>query len=151
LIEANLSVEEDPIEVTPLRVVEATPIRRAPQLALVVAAMLAVAAVVGLAFGLTKDLASSPSATDATPVPTAAPTSRFKALFRATLPPHSIESLQESSSSQYRAFQRVAENYKNLGFDPQSNQELQRATQRFALATLFVATAGETSWNSSDF
>jgi hypothetical protein len=54
MAEANLVVEDDPVEATPLRLVEAAPIRHRRQIAFVIAALVVVATGVGVAVGLTR-------------------------------------------------------------------------------------------------
>jgi Leucine-rich repeat (LRR) protein len=140
LVEANLVTEEDLNGPAPL-LVEAKPIRRRRQLAftaLVAVAVLCI--IVGLSVGLTANRPSLP----ATPSPTPAPTSRLDQLFRPTLPPYTLDSLQNTSSPQYRAYEWATE-VDQVPWEEAPLDEplrLARMKQRFALATLFFATGG---------
>jgi Leucine-rich repeat (LRR) protein len=64
--------------------------------------------------------------------------------FRQSLPPYSIESLQDTSSPQYRAFEWVTEIDRILRNDTPKDKEttLFRMTQRFALATMLYSING---------
>jgi hypothetical protein len=141
--------------------VVARPIRRKRQAAIIGAFLLVVAgAIVGLAVGLaskSRDAAtdSSPSSTDP---PTPSPTSRIDQEFRPTLPLHTLASLRNASSPQYRAYEWATErdldpwlkypsNGDGYGKDVAPRRRLRSMQRRFALATLYFATGGDTSWS----
>jgi Leucine-rich repeat (LRR) protein len=155
LAEARLVEENAPTVVTSPHtslLVAATPVRRSHQIAIVIAAVVIAAAITGMAVGLTRDRSPpSPATLSPTSSPTSAATDLFATLIRSTLPPQTIESLQDTSSPQYLAYDWVVENYEALGLDAQSDEDLQHATQLFALATLYFATGGEEdSWENKD-
>jgi hypothetical protein len=88
LVEANLVVDENapPVEnalaVASLNtslLVEATPVRQMRQIALIIVALVAVASIVGVTVGLTKNQTPPPPAPSTMPVPTLVPTSQFEA------------------------------------------------------------------------
>jgi Leucine-rich repeat (LRR) protein len=147
LVEATLVDEEGPFPPVPTPdtslLVPATSIRRARQVTFVIAAMVVTALIVGAAVGLVFGLARNN--TQQQPE-----TFQFEASFRATLPPYTLQNLENTRSPQYRAFEWILDHYQLLGLlDPQNDELYLRATQRFALATLYFAMGGEVSWNSS--
>jgi hypothetical protein len=136
-VEANL-VDEAENGPPPL-LVEARPIRRRRQIAIALVAGLALTAVVvGLVVGLWPDPPS--------PSPTTAPI-QLDSLLLASLPPETRVRIRNESSSQSLAF-AWATNEDRVPRNATAYDEkllLERVTQRFALATLFYATGGETS------
>lgn len=155
LAEASLVVEEDTPSVTASPntslLVAATPVRRSQQVALFMAAVVIAATITGMAVGLTRDRTSSaPAGFSPTSDPAATATNQFKASFHGVLPLHTIERLQDTSSPQYHAYEWVVKNSQALRLDPQDDKDLQRAMQLFALAALYFATGGETSWDYKD-
>jgi Leucine-rich repeat (LRR) protein len=148
LVEANLVSDDDDRGPAPL-LVEARPIRRKRQLAIMAMVAVAVAAViVGLSVGLTLNRPSLPT----TPAPTPAPTSQLDQLFRPTLPSYTLDSLQNTSSPQYRAYEWATEVDQVPWEEAPDDEErrLARMRQRFALAALFFATGGgDGAWRNS--
>lgn len=150
LVEANLVDEE--VENGPAPpLVEAKPIRRKRQIAIIAIAGLTLAAlVVGLVVGLwpeprTLTLEPTPAPTD---YPTASPSSQLDELFRPTLPSYTLESLKNASSPQYCAYQwETKVDQMPMREEPDhTRRRLERMRQRFALATLFYATGGKRTW-----
>jgi hypothetical protein len=147
LAEANLVIEEDLEPAPPPLLVEATPIRRKRQIMIMAATGLAVIAViVGLSVGMT---ANRPTLLT-TPSPTPSPTSQLDEQFRPTLPSHTLDSLRNTSSPQYLAYEWATEVDEISKKEAQLSRQLERMKQRFALATLFFATGGERSWKIID-
>jgi hypothetical protein len=141
LVEANLVREE---EVPATLLVEAKPIRRKRQIAIIALVALAVLAIiVGLSAGLTANRPVLPS----TPSPTPAPTSQLDQQFRPTLPPYTLDSLINASSPQSLAYEWVTEVDQRAWSDAPNDEELrpERMNQRFfALATIYYAIGGDT-------
>jgi Leucine-rich repeat (LRR) protein len=146
LVEANL-VEEEPNEPAPAPLlVEATPIRRKRQLA--ISALLALTVIVmliGLSVGLT-----SRSTPPLTPAPASAPTRAPEdiSLLRAAMPPYTQDSLRNESSPQRRAYEWATEvdQVPMMEAPTDVTRRLERMVRRFALATLFYATGGDSVW-----
>jgi Leucine-rich repeat (LRR) protein len=141
LVEANLVSDDDDDRGPAPILVEARPIRRKRQLAIMaMVAAAVVAIIVGLSVGLTVNRPSLPT----TPAPTQAPTSQLDQLFRPTLPSYTLDSLQNTSSPQYRAYEWVTEVDQVPWEEAPADEELRlaRMRQRFALAALFFATGG---------
>jgi Leucine-rich repeat (LRR) protein len=85
-------------------------------------------------------------------LPTSAPSSRLNALFLQALPLHTRESIDDTSSPQFNAFEWITGHINDLEIDQQDDGDspwLANLTQRFALATLYFATGGEISWNGT--
>jgi Leucine-rich repeat (LRR) protein len=148
LVEANLVGEEEDESHSATILVEAKPIRRVRQLAIIAAVVVAIALIVGLSVGLTTKQSSLPT----TPPPTPAPTSQLDELFRRNLPQYTVDSLGDASTPQSRAYEWVTEVDDVPRGDAQGDEELlvERMKQRFALATLYYATGGENSWTNKE-
>jgi Leucine-rich repeat (LRR) protein len=147
LVEANLVREED---VTGTLLVEAKPIRRRRQMVITGLVSLAgLAIIVGLSVGLTANR-PQPTSAPTTESPTLSPTSQVQGDFRPTLPPYTLDSLRNASSPQYAAYKWATEVDELPWAEAPGNESLrlERMNQRFALATLFLATGGRTSWKN---
>jgi Leucine-rich repeat (LRR) protein len=170
LVEADLVLDEPSSDAPPPILVEALPLRRKRY---VIFFGIASVFVVAIAVGISLAVAASnkaPAETNDAPVassasrssnptagpsilpsgrpsnapslqPSSLPTSVLSVAFRQTLPNFTQKELLIDSTPQSRAFEWVTGDdwYRNLS----------RRTQRFALATLFYATAGETKWRNT--
>lgn len=109
-------------------------------------------AVLGVTCGLTGECSrnkegdtSSPSEWPSeSPTISNAPTASPTPYVLANLPEFSIQALQQENSSQWRAYRWVANDPLLLEY---SNDRL---LQRFALASIYYATGGDTDWNVND-
>jgi U-box domain len=114
--------------------------------------VLALVIIVGAVVAASKEGSPpSPSQTpDTPPRPTAFPSMFPAETFRATLPPYTNESLQDTSSPQYRAYEWVTKSDEVPERDASNNEarRLFRMTQRFAIATLYYS-LGLDSWVES--
>jgi Leucine-rich repeat (LRR) protein len=153
LVEASL-VEEEESELRPAPIlVEARLVQRRHQLAVIVlVALTVVVMLVGLSVGLTVNRPESTPGSQTDPptdAPTTSPTSHLDALFRPTLPAYALESLENASSPQSIAYKWIMDEDQIHRSIADESLRLERMKQRFALATLFYATGGESNWQNS--
>jgi Leucine-rich repeat (LRR) protein len=152
-VEANLVIEEETEPAAPPMLVTATPIRRKRQVMIMtILALAVIAIIVGLSMGLTVNR-PVPTPAPTTEAPTLSPTSQLDEQFRPTLPQHTLDSLRNKSSPQYRAYEWVTkiDQVPLLEVPDEAKLELrlERMKQRFALASLFFSTGGSSRWKKN--